>query len=69
MASLHTRFRRWAKDGPFARMLQAAQAEAAATGDIDWLVSIDQHRPRPPARHRGTNPGGATRPSEGPGAA
>lgn len=40
-ATLHTRFRRWAKDGTFERMLQAAQAKADAAGDIDWLVSVD----------------------------
>ncbi|WP_367141134.1 IS5 family transposase [Streptomyces sp. STD57] len=40
-ASLHTRFRRWAADGTFERMLQAAQAHADAAGDIDWLVSVD----------------------------
>ncbi|WP_282690158.1 MULTISPECIES: IS5 family transposase [unclassified Streptomyces] len=39
--SLHTRFRRWAADGTFDRMLQAARAKADATGDIDWLVSVD----------------------------
>src|ERR671922_2503339 len=38
-ATLHTRFRRWAKDGTFERMLQAAQARADAAGDIDVLVS------------------------------
>jgi transposase len=40
-ATPHTRFRRWALDGTFERMLQAAQARAAEAGDIDWLVSID----------------------------
>ena len=40
-ASLHTRFRRWAADGTFDRMLQTAQARADAAGDIDWLVSVD----------------------------
>ncbi|MEU8779785.1 IS5 family transposase [Streptomyces sp. NPDC048606] len=40
-ASLHTRFRRWAADGTFERMLQAAQARADAAGDIEWLVSVD----------------------------
>jgi transposase len=40
-ATLHTRFRRWALDGTFERMLRAAQARADPTGDIDWLVSID----------------------------
>nr|WP_257017377.1 IS5 family transposase [Streptomyces sp. Ag82_O1-15] len=40
-ATLHTRFRRWALDGTFERMLRAAQARADAVGDIDWLVSVD----------------------------
>jgi Transposase and inactivated derivatives len=40
-ATLHTRFRRWALDGTFERMLRAAQARADAAGDIDWLVSVD----------------------------
>jgi transposase len=39
--SIYTRFRRWALDGTFARMLAGAQADADATGDIDWLVSVD----------------------------
>ncbi|MFD7496624.1 transposase [Streptomyces sp. NPDC059832] len=40
-ATLHTRFRRWALDGTFERMPQAAQARVDSTGGIDWLVSID----------------------------
>ncbi|GAB2766134.1 transposase [Streptomyces bullii] len=40
-ATLHTRFRRWAKDGTFERMLRRAQAKADAAGDIEWLVSVD----------------------------
>ncbi|WP_443030998.1 IS5 family transposase [Streptomyces sp. ACT-1] len=40
-ASLHTRFRRWAADGTFDRMLKNAQARADAAGSIDWLVSVD----------------------------
>ncbi|MGW2492861.1 IS5 family transposase [Streptomyces sp. NPDC001606] len=40
-ATLHTRFRRWAADGTFDRMLRAAQARADAAGDIEWLVSVD----------------------------
>nr|WP_234338060.1 IS5 family transposase [Streptomyces sp. NRRL WC-3725] len=40
-ATLHTRFRRWAKDGTFERMLRAAQARADAAGDIEWLVAVD----------------------------
>jgi transposase len=39
--SVYTRFRRWALDGTFAKMLAAAQADADATGDLDWLVSVD----------------------------
>ncbi|WP_425574715.1 transposase [Nonomuraea africana] len=40
-ATLHTRFRRWALDGTFERILQAAQARVDEAGDIDWLVSVD----------------------------
>ncbi|WP_268982832.1 IS5 family transposase [Streptomyces sp. HF10] len=50
----HTRFRRWAADGTFDRMLRAPQAKADAAGDIEWLVSVDstivrarQLRPEP----------------------
>ncbi|MGW6286405.1 transposase [Streptomyces sp. NPDC055107] len=39
-SSLHTRFRRWAADGTFDRMLQSAQAGADAAGDLDWPVSV-----------------------------
>lgn len=39
--TLYTRFRRWALDGTFSRMLEAAQARKDAVGDIDWLVSVD----------------------------
>ena len=39
--SIYTRFRRWALDGTFERMLAGVQADADAAGDIDWLVSVD----------------------------
>ena len=39
--SIYTRFRRWALDGTFARMLAAAQTEADTAADIDWLASVD----------------------------
>jgi len=39
--SVYTRFRRWALDGTFARMLAGVHADAHAAGDIDWLVSVD----------------------------
>ncbi|MGW2825939.1 IS5 family transposase [Streptomyces sp. NPDC001443] len=40
-ATLHTRFRQWALDGTFERMLRAAQARADAAGDVGWLMSVD----------------------------
>ncbi|GGS32832.1 transposase [Streptomyces nojiriensis] len=39
--TLYTRFRRWALDGTFGRVLRAIQAEKDAAGDIDWRVSVD----------------------------
>jgi transposase len=39
--TLYTRFRRWALDGAFSRMLRAIQAEKDAAGDIQWLVPVD----------------------------
>ncbi len=61
-ATLHTRFRRWAKDGTFEQMLQAAQTKADATGDIDWLTSVDStivraHQHAAGARKRGSATG------------
>lgn len=65
--SLHTRFRRWAKDGTFTAMLQAVQARADEAGDVDWLVSVDStivraHQHAAGARKRG----GAIRRSDDP---
>ncbi|MFD5814162.1 transposase [Streptomyces sp. NPDC127038] len=40
-ATLHTRYRRWAADGTFERMLRAAQAKADAARAADWMVSVD----------------------------
>lgn len=69
-ATLHTRFRRWAGDGTFDRMLRAAQAKADATGDIEWLVSVDSTVVRAHQHAAGARKGGsATRPSAGPEAA
>ena len=39
--SIYTRFRRWALNGTFNKMLAAAHAQADANADIDWLVSVD----------------------------
>ncbi|MFF5638225.1 IS5 family transposase [Streptomyces sp. NPDC012825] len=60
--TLYTRFRRWALDGTFARMLAAVQAERDAAGDIDWLVSVDStvaraHQHAAGARKKGWGPG------------
>ncbi|MFI6517662.1 IS5 family transposase [Spirillospora sp. NPDC050679] len=59
-AGLHTRFRRWAKDGTFTAMLQAAQARADAAGDIDWLVAVDSTIVRARQSAAGAPKGGAT---------
>ncbi|GGY15590.1 transposase [Streptomyces minutiscleroticus] len=69
-ATLHTRFRRWALDGTFERMLRTARAHADAAGDIDWLVSSDStivraHQHAAGAREKGP----ATRHSAAPEAA
>jgi transposase len=39
--SVYTRFRRWALDGTFTRMLAGIQTRQDAAGDVDWLVSVD----------------------------
>ena len=57
-ATLHTRLRRWAKDGTFERMLRAAQAKADAAGDIDWLVSVDSTVVRAHQHAAGARKGG-----------
>lgn len=68
--SLHTRFRRWAADGTFDRILRAAQAKADAAGDIDWTVSVDSTIVRAHQHAAGARKGGAeARPSAGPEAA
>ncbi|WP_405862671.1 IS5 family transposase [Streptomyces sp. NBC_00090] len=57
-ATLHTRFRRWAADGTFDRMLRAAQAKADAAGDIEWLVSVDSTIVRAHQHAAGARKGG-----------
>ncbi|MFE3627206.1 IS5 family transposase [Streptomyces goshikiensis] len=63
--SLHTRFRRWAADGTFERMLQAAQAQADAAGDIEWLVSVDSTVVRAHQHAAGARKGGRQSPALG----
>ncbi|WP_436846251.1 IS5 family transposase [Streptomyces shenzhenensis] len=66
--TLHTRFRRWALDGTFERMLRAARADAA--GEIDWLVSVDSTAVRAHQHAGGARKGGSASPhSDVPGAA
>ncbi|WP_406079069.1 IS5 family transposase [[Kitasatospora] papulosa] len=59
--TLYTRFRRWALDGTFTRMLEAVQAQKDAAGDVDWLVSVDStitraHQHAAGARKKGQGP-------------
>nr|WP_242744393.1 IS5 family transposase [Streptomyces sp. CA-256286] len=59
--TLYTRFRRWALDGTFTRMLEAVQAQKDAAGDVDWLVSVDStitraHQHAAGARKKGPGP-------------
>ncbi|MFI7327394.1 IS5 family transposase [Streptomyces rubiginosohelvolus] len=64
-ATLHTRFRRWAADGTFDRMLRAAQAKADAAGDVDWLVSVDSTIVRAHQHAAGARKGGLRDPALG----
>ncbi|WP_234331366.1 IS5 family transposase [Streptomyces mediolani] len=64
-ATLHTRFRRWAADGTFDRMLRAAQAKADAAGDVDWLVSVDSTIVRAHQHAAGARKGGLRGPALG----
>lgn len=69
-ATPHARFRRWAKDGTFERMPQAAQARADAAGGIEWLVSVDSTIVRAHQHAAGARKGGfVPRDSAGPEAA
>jgi putative transposase len=37
----YERHNRWSADGTWARLLAAAQADADARGELDWLVAVD----------------------------
>ncbi|WP_432445470.1 transposase [Streptomyces malaysiensis] len=66
-ATLHMRFRRWAVDGTFDRMLRTPQAKADATGDVEWPMSVDSTIVRAHQHAAGARKGGsATRPPAGP---
>ncbi len=64
-ATLHTRFRRWATDGTFERMLRAAQVRADAAGDTDWLVSVDSAIVHAHQHAAGARKGGPRNPALG----
>ena len=58
-AAVYALFRRWQRDGTWARILTALQAAADAAGRIVWDVSIDStvaraHQHAAGARKRGT---------------
>lgn len=61
--SVYTRFRRWALDGTFARMLAGMHADADAAGDIDWLVSVDSTIVRAHQHAAGGGKGGDENPA------
>jgi transposase len=54
-ATLHSRLRRWAKDGTFPRMLQAAQDRADAAGGTD-LAGVGRPHGREGSPARGRRP-------------
>ncbi|MHB9756503.1 IS5 family transposase [Streptomyces sp. BYX5S] len=56
--SLYTRFRRWALDGTFTRMLAAVQADRQARADVDWLVAVDSTLVRAHQHAAGAKKGG-----------
>ncbi|MFF1650623.1 IS5 family transposase [Streptomyces sp. NPDC058240] len=58
-ATLHTRFRRWARDGTFEQMLREAQVRADAAGEVDWLVSVDSTIVRAHQHAAGARKGGS----------
>ena len=69
--SVYTRFRRWALDGTFARMLAGIHADADAAGDIDWLVSVDStivraHQHAAAGKRGGRKPANRITPSDDP---
>jgi transposase len=60
--TVYSRFRRWARDGTWHRILTALQARADAAGDIDWLVCVDSTVVRAHQHAAGARKKGADRP-------
>ena len=62
---------RWSADGTWARLLAAAQTDADAAGELDWLVAADSslvrvHQHGAAARRFGGNAATAPGPEPGP---
>lgn len=62
----YTRFRRWALNGTFDRLLTALQSRADAAGAIDWLVAIDSTIVRAHQSAAGARKGAASIPRRSP---
>ena len=68
--TVYSRFRRWQQAGVWERVLAALQAEADATGEVDWsLHFLDGTTVRAHQHAAGAKKGAATTPSAAPGAA
>ena len=65
----HARLARWTADGTCQRLLDAAQADADAAGELDWLVAVDSTlvRVHQLPRKREVPPGANTTRSVSPG--
>ncbi|SFE28069.1 Putative transposase of IS4/5 family [Actinacidiphila alni] len=70
----HNRLRMWAADGTWEKVFTALLAQAAAEGDLDWVVAVDStivraHQHAAGARQKGPRPASLpTMPSDGPAA-
>ena len=68
--TVYSRFRRWQQAGVWERALTSLQAEADASGDLDWALHfLDGTTVRAHQHAAGAKKGAASRPSAAPGAA
>ena len=68
--TVYSRFRRWQQAGVWERALTSLQAEADASGDVDWALHfLDGTTVRAHQHAAGAKKGVASRPSAAPGAA
>jgi transposase len=61
VSTVHSRFRRWAKDGTWARLKAEVVALAEADGDIDWDAQVDSTVVRAHQHAAGARKGGSMR--------